>query len=272
MTGGPRRGACRAGGEAGRAAAIRGAVSRWAREALAGLLDLLYPPKCQVCGVVGPHPLCTACRSSFEALPGPLCAQCGLPAAHSELRPLSAGGAPLCPACRPGAGHHFAAARAAGGFQGPLRQAILRLKYGGRRALAEPLGAYLADFLSSNPFGDDLDVIVPVPLHPSRLRARGFNQAALLCCQVGARLGVPVDAVCLRRVRRTRPQVTLRAGERARNVRGAFAVERPHLVDGKTVLLIDDVVTTCHTVDECARVLSDAGARRVYVASVARGL
>jgi len=249
-----------------------------------GLLDLLYPPKCLVCRTFGPDALCESCRAGFPPLEPPLCAKCG----------ASAGGR-LCPDCGAGAAHHFAAARAAGRFGGTLREAILRLKYDGKRRLAAPLGAYLAEFLRTNPFAtvptpqsphdpitpplnaptpehpNTRKVIVPVPLHPSRLRERGFNQAALLAREVGQALDLPVLEAGLRRVRRTRPQVQLRPAERAANVRDAFAVPDPATLRGQTVLLVDDVITTMHTVDECARVLMDAGVRTVHVVAAARG-
>lgn len=235
-----------------------------------GLLDLLYPPKCLVCRTFGPEALCAACRAGFPLLEPPLCRKCGASAGRN-----------LCPDCAAGAAYHFAAARAAGRFGGTLREAILRLKYDAKRRLAAPLGAFLAEFLSTHPLHDPsaqtperpnaCDVIVPVPLHPSRLRERGFNQATLLAQIVGRTLSLPVLEAGLRRVRRTRPQVGLRPSERAANVRDAFAVPDSAVVRSKTVLLIDDVLTTMHTVDECARVLVNAGAKAVYVAAVARG-
>jgi len=132
--------------------------------------------------------------------------------------------------------------------------------------------AYLAAYLRTEPFGSDpFDLIVPVPLHRSRLRQRGFNQSALIAREVGRLLGRPVAEDLLRRVRRTRPQVELHASQRAANVRDAFAAVEAPALQRKTVLLIDDVLTTLATCEECARVLVDAGAKTVYVAGVARG-
>lgn len=238
-------------------------IANTLRETWDGLLDLLYPPKCLVCGDLGPAPLCTLCREAFRPLLPPICRRCGLP-----IRDLRG----LCSSCEAGAVYSFLAARAPGHFEGTLRQAILRLKYGGKQALAAPLGEYLAAFVQREPFGRvPFDLIIPVPLHPSRLRQRGFNQSALLACEVGRRLGTPFAEDGLRRVRKTRPQVELHVSERAANVRGAFAAD-PARVGNKTVLLIDDVLTTLHTVNECAHVLEDAGAKRVYAAAVARGV
>jgi ComF family protein len=179
---------------------------------------------------------------------------------------------PLCPECEAGPGWSFARARAAGHFSGTLRQAVLRLKYGDKRRLAEPLGRYLGEFLRAQPIAlEPPDLVIPVPLHGSRLRDRGFNQSALIARKVGEILATPVAEGLLRRTRRTRPQAELHASERATNVRDAFAAPEAPVLRRARVLLIDDVLTTMHTVDQCARALVDAGAAEVCVAGVARG-
>jgi competence protein ComFC len=236
-------------------------LSSLVRETWNGLLDLVYPPKCFLCGRLGEDALCEACRAEFRPVLPPLCARCGMTAAGE-----------LCPECAAGTPRYFARARAAGHYDGPLRQAILAHKYEGWRRLAAPLGAYLAEYLQTQPFAPDVpDLIVPVPLHPSRQRERGFNQSGLLAREVGRALCLPVNETELRRIRRTRPQAELRASQRAANIRDAFAVRDPAPFHRKTVLLVDDVLTTCHTVNECARVLVNAGAKKVLVAAVARG-
>jgi len=225
-----------------------------------GFLDLVYPPKCSVCGALGPNSLCEDCNSGFEPVDSPICSRCG-----STMRFDS------CQGCPSGVPEHLVRARGAGKFQGPLRGAILKLKYSRRRRLAGPLGRYLADFVESCPFGSiQFDAIIPVPLHASRLRDREFNQAELLARASAGRLGIPVDSASLIRIRRTRPQVELGRKERAVNVRGAFRVVNPQGVSGKTILVVDDVVTTLSTSDECARVLLESGASAVFVASCAR--
>jgi ComF family protein len=120
--------------------------------------------------------------------------------------------------------------------------------------------------------GGDYDLIMPVPLHPSRLRWRGFNQAALLGNAVARRLGRPLDAGSLVRVRETDPQTGKNMRERRQNIRDAFAIRRPARIANRRVLLVDDVMTTGATVDECARTLLAAGARRVDVLTLARAL
>lgn len=228
-----------------------------------GLLDLVFPPKCLVCGAYGSADLCDVCRTGFAPVSPPICERCGVGVALTES---------LCPPCSDGPGWSFAAARAAGHFSGPLRQAILRLKYGDKRRMAAPLGRYLGEYLSANlPGPDRPDMLIPVPLHRTRLRDRGFNQSSLIAQKVGNILDIPIVDTVLSRTRHTRPQAELHAAERALNVRDAFAATESPLIRRATVLLIDDVLTTLHTVDECARVLVDAGAAKVYVAAVARG-
>jgi ComF family protein len=155
-------------------------------------------------------------------------------------------------------------ARAIGAYDGALRAIIHALKYEGRRSLARPLAALMqlrgADILKG------ADVLVPVPLHPSRRRERGFNQAVDLADHLGL-------TVCraLRRIRQTHAQTSLPAAQRHRNVRGAFVLARwARSPAGAIVVLVDDVSTTGATLDACARVLKDAGAREVRALTAAR--
>jgi ComF family protein len=232
-----------------------------------GLLDLLYPPKCLVCARLGNETLCSACREQFSVLTPPVCCRCGV-----AVREGGGSEGLLCAVCRRNPPYYFSAARAAGHFDGLLREAILRLKYERRRRLAPPLGAFVAQTLGNEPFASDsIDLLVPVPLHPSRLRERGFNQSELLAQALGEAWAVAVRPNALRRVRRTRPQSSLHASRRADNVRDAFAATDPSLLAGRVVLLVDDVITTLHTCNECARALTDGGARAVYVVAAARG-
>jgi ComF family protein len=158
-------------------------------------------------------------------------------------------------------------ARAAAEYEGVARDAIHAFKFDGKTALARPLAALVAEQWGVA-VGSDVAALVPVPLARGRRRERGFNQAALLAGRLGARLGVPVRAGWLARVRATRPQSDLGAAERRANVRGAFAA--PATVAGRHVVVVDDVLTTGATAAECARALRLAGAARVGVLTVAR--
>jgi ComF family protein len=244
-------------------------VRRWSEAAL----DLLFPPVCLVCGGAGParHPMCAACRKAIVRLTPPWCAVCGRPfSTFGGQRDGPAGGetAARCGACarkRP----PFTYSRSAALWASPVRDAVHALKFSGKTALAAPLGDLLLEACAWDlPVAPDL--IVPVPLHRARARARGFNQATLLARRVARRLGLPVRARALRRVRPTRAQADLSGSERRTNVRGAFAARAAAAVTGRHVLLVDDVLTTGATASECARALLGAGARSVGVLTVAR--
>jgi ComF family protein len=194
-------------------------------------------------------PGCAACRAALDAPSrGCLC-----PACLCAIRPAS---------LAPWTSAHVDIGRAAGRYEGVLCDVIQAFKYEGRRSLAPLLAVLMreagADLLST------CDFAVPVPLHPWRRVRRGFNQAR----DLAGRLGCPVmDA--LWRVRATAPQMTLRAGARRTNIRGAFILAPGKVVDNAVVVLVDDVRTTGATLDECARILCQAGAREVRALTVA---
>jgi ComF family protein len=231
---------------------------------LDGLLAVILAPRCIVCSDVLDRPtlgpVCPACWNSILPLTPPLCDLCGDPL--PTWRVVSVPRA-RCPRCRRVA-RPIDRSRAIGLYDGALRSIVHALKYDGRRSLAKPLGAMMrarcAEVLS------DADLAVPVPLHPSRRRERGFNQAE----DLARHIGLPI-AAALRRVRRTPPQADLPAGKRHGNVKGAFAPDKDfRRVQGQIVVLIDDVSTTGATLDACARVLKENGAREVRALTAAR--
>jgi ComF family protein len=223
------------------------------------LLELLYPERCAACDELCEAPgLCARCAQSLYPT-APCCPVCALP----EGGPHGV----LCRRCRLSP-PPYARLVAPWRYGGELAAAIRRFKYGGARGggrpeLARPLGRMLMSFLPG-----DVDLVVAVPLHPRRLRERGFNQAEAL-----ARAARPPAAVAghvLKRRRATDEQAGLSRAARARNVAGAFAVRDERRVRGRRVLLVDDVVTTGATVSACARALRAAGAAVVVVAALAR--
>lgn len=219
------------------------------------LLDLLFPPRCVGCQRMGAW-LCAACLEKVGRVNGPVCLHCGRPFWESGL----------CPTCQGGA---FALlhVRAPLFFEGATQRAVHNLKYRGRRVLAGPLGALLADYLCG--LGWPAAAIVPVPLHRQRERARGYNQSALLARVVAARVGWPLQEKGLVRQRNTRPQVGLDGAARQENVRAAFGWESP-LPPPERVLLLDDVCTTGATLEACAQTLRAAGAQDIRGLALAR--
>ncbi|HOR00976.1 MAG TPA: ComF family protein [Anaerolineae bacterium] len=220
-----------------------------------GLLDLLFPPRCAGCGRPGSW-LCTACLTQVAWIAPPLCPRCGEPAR-----------APACCPRRHRHPEHLDGLRSAAWHSGPLRAALHRLKYRGQRVLAAPLAGLVVAAWRRDP--PPAGLLIPVPLHPTRVRERGFNQAALLAAYVGRELGLPVDARHLARIRATPPQVGLSAGQRLVNVAGAFRYSGPSL-HGRAVCLIDDICTTGATLEACAAALREAGAASVWAYTVAR--
>ena len=194
----------------------------------------------------------------------PYCSICSRPF------PGSAGIVPQCPNCEDQT-FAFASAVAVVQAQGLARELIHRFKYQRQFHLRRVLGAWLlAGFSDPRIEAEPVDAMVPVPLHPVRLRERGYNQAEALASIVSKQTGVPVSP-CLQRVRYTLTQTRFDRVQRRRNLRGAFALRKNTSVTGKRLLLIDDVLTTGSTLHECAAVLLDHGAQSVRALTVARG-
>ena len=237
---------------------------------LDALLTGLLAPACAVCASVLSEPtrgpICTDCWHRVQKLTPPLCDRCGDPLPSWRVLCVAR---PRCPRCRR-TRSAISRSRAVGPYEGPLRQSVHLLKYDRRHTLAVRLGQLMR--LHGAAVLNDADCVVPVPLHPRRRRARSFNQAA----ELAAQLGLPVvDA--LRRTIATRPQTQLPASRRHRNVRGVFAPVRgpawrpiASRIRGARVVVVDDVVTTGATVEACARVLRQLGARDVRVLTLAR--
>ena len=226
------------------------------RRAWAGLLDLVYPPHCVACGRLGAW-LCATCLEAYPAFRPPWCARCG--------RPLTHGG--LCRACR-GAASPLGGARSVGPHVTPLREAVHALKYAGVRVLAEPLAEMMAATWALSPL--PVTAMVPVPLHPRRVRQRGYNQAALLARALAPCLGLPLHEEWLLRERDTRSQVGLTRAERWANVDGAFRCPDSGALAGQRVLLVDDVLTSGATLRAGATVLRAAGAREIWALTLTR--
>jgi ComF family protein len=229
----------------------------------AGVLDFLYPPLCMACRLPVAQPgLCAACWSAITFLEGPACACCGLPF------PVDLGDGNLCAACmaQPPA---FDTARAILAYDDKSRGAILALKHADRLDLVPGFARWLAR--TGRHALSRAQVIVPVPLHRRRLWQRRYNQAAELARHLGHAQGICVASQALIRTRPTPSQGDMpSARARRRNVLSAFDVGDPAAVQGRRVLLVDDVMTTGATVQACARALRRAGAAEIHVLALAR--
>lgn len=208
--------------------------------------------------------LCWDCLAALEIIHPPFCGRCGDPVDGAITRDY------VCSFCanRPPA---FDLARSAARYRHALKGMLHRFKYSSAVYLAPDLATLLQSCVCVHYNTEALDAVAWVPLHPARERARTYNQSGLLAAALARRLNLPTARGCLARLRDTATQTHLSARERSANVRGAFAVQNPEWVDGRRFLLVDDVMTTGATVNECARALKGAGAAKVFVVTVARG-
>lgn len=237
------------------------------------LADMIYPPRCAVCGrFLWRGPLvrdtrspffCPDCMADFHPLGSPLCPICGQPFSSEQTDDHP------CEDCLRNT-PFYDAAYAPYRYEGAILTGIHRLKYGSKSLVADAMGPLLAQFAIAHLDGLRDLLTMPVPLHPKRLRERGFNQSLLLARHVSRALHIDLDFLVLRRIRYTPPQTSLAKAERQHNVRGAFELKDQSAVRGRSILLMDDVVTTGSTLNECARILKKCGAQRVFGLSLAR--
>jgi ComF family protein len=233
----------------------------------ARLLDLFYPRRCFVCGADlepdGDALVCDEHRKQIILVEDPMCDRCGLKMFAQATGEL------LCDECR-STTRHFDRAFSATLYNEAMTALVHRYKYGMRQYLARPFARWMIDFARRHINTIDLDAIVPVPLHWRRFQYRGFNQAVALARPLSREFGLPVVKHVLRRRRHTVPQVELGPRERRQNIKDAFAVRPPGRVAGQRLLLVDDVYTTGATINECARVLREAGAASVIAFTLTR--
>lgn len=241
---------------------VAAAWRRWAGQ----LKDLLFPPLCATCGVsvTAAGQLCGACWGKLTFLDGPACVTCGLPFPFEVGENAQCG---RCLADPPAFGRVVAALV----YDDAARGVILPYKHADRLDMTPQLADWLARAAVRGGLARP-DLVAPVPMHPRRLLARRYNQAAVLAHGLSQRLGVPAAVDLLQRTRRTPSQGGLGRDARRLNVKGAFAVRDKYQasISGRDVLVVDDVMTTGATLDVCAQALKKAGARRVTAVVIAR--
>jgi ComF family protein len=239
------------------------AAARWGGQAARVVLDTLLPAHCLTCEalVEAPGQFCPDCFGQTSFITAPLCLSCGVPFVHARHDGLVCDDCALEPP-------PWGEARAALAYDAQSRRLVLGFKHADRTELAAALARMMAR--AGAALLGRAEVLVPVPLHRTRLLARRYNQSALLARALGRMAGVRVAADALRRVRATAPLGELSATARARMLDGAIAVRRPAAVAGRHVLLVDDVLTSGATARACTGALLAAGAAGVDVLVAAR--
>ncbi|MCD7980756.1 MAG: ComF family protein [Clostridiales bacterium] len=214
-----------------------------------------------MCDEISTQGICAACKKSLVYVSDAYCMKCGKPLEEEQEA--------YCADCKK-RNHYFEQGRALYSYQGALRPSLYRLKYSNRREYAVVYGREMAKYLGKWIRRMRIARIVPVPLHPSRQRKRGYNQAALLAGEIGRQLGLPVDQKLLYRVKKTEAQKSLTGQERRKNLSQAFQV-RGEILPGERILLVDDIYTTGATADAAALCLRRSGRCLVFVLSAAIG-
>ena len=233
-----------------------------------GFIDLVYPKRCLLCAarideLLFENFLCRGCFAKIEKNKAPFCAKCGQSLTHTQFENG------VCNKCRrkPFA---FSRAWSACYYEGVLKDLIHRFKYEHNPKLARLLAQPLAGFIQEYKIPlEKFDCCIPMPLHPIRLREREFNQAQLLAEEIGGNFNLQILRGALSKIKNTRPQTDLKEKERFSNIKGAFAVQDETMIKGKTILLLDDLITTGATASEASATLINAGAKDVCVLTLA---
>lgn len=238
------------------------------------LASVFFPAPCRICAQIldtgSRIPFCHACLAALrKPLPEPVCDCCGRPIVSTAV--LTAAGPPQCHLCRRDV-YEFDLARSFGAYTKEMARAVLLLKYHEVTSLGSWFAKRLAEIARRDSARFESDIVVPVPLHPARLRERGYNQAELIARPLAHLLGIPYRSYLLVRTKPRPDKLKLTYRERWTSVRGAYAAREGARVDKLRVMLVDDVFTTGATLDACSKVLRRAGAAQVAGLTVARAL
>jgi ComF family protein len=233
------------------------------------LSSVIFPPQCLGCADTlssfDGKMLCRKCEGEVHFIEGALCSICGTNFSYSPA------GSHLCGDCLEKTPYFFRA-RAVFSYETIILEAIHRFKYKRDLSTGETLASFMADFSFPDINLADYSLIVPVPLHVKRLRERGFNQSLILARAIGKERRIPVNFSLLKRHKFTSTQTASHKKERQQNIRGAFEVTDKEKIAGQNIILVDDVYTTGATVNECAKTLIKAKARKIAVLTLARVL
>ena len=238
------------------------------------ILDFVYPQHCAICKKHlkrEERDVCEVCWNSLVTLPDPFCPYCKSFFEYGDTK---------CSFCESTGktieDHKIFMVRSLGRFDDYYKELIHRFKYGKKiplgKRLAQRLGETInrdSSFLKSDLKTQNSCFLIPVPLHKSRHRERGFNQSEILAEEISKIIGLSVLKNVLKRKKNTKDQTNLSLQQREENVRGAFVVTQPEMINGKKIILVDDVITTGATLNECARMLKQAGAERILGMTIA---
>ena len=236
--------------------------------AFTAAVDLFYPPRCVLCDktLAGEEKhVCNECYDSLPLIKGPHCPKCSRP-----IRTRN-GENQLCGVCRIQPNKNIEITVAASEYQGLMKRLIHLYKYERQQFLSGLFARIITEQAIKTDITENIDLLVPIPLHWTRKRWRGFNQAKEICRGISTLINVPViPESAFRRVRKTTPQVQLNVASRTSNIHNAFDVRKAKYIKDKNIALVDDVYTTGATSGECARMLLHAGAKSVFLLIIAR--
>jgi ComF family protein len=219
-------------------------------------IDFIWPPKCLICGISlenGKMIVCGECEKNIILFSPPFCSHCGKPLFYSG--DISERSCALCKEKK----DHFDRVFIIGSYESSLKEAVHQFKYSKKIQLREYFSVLINDYIEKNNVLDKVDVIIPVPLFSTKKRERGFNQSELLAKEISKEWDLPLSTENLYRARYTDPQYNLDYIQREKNIKGAFRLKDKNIIEGKRVLLIDDIITTGATVNECSRILKKEG-------------
>jgi len=243
---------------------IRGVLNDF-QIAKRGVLNFLFPPFCPICGrklKERESLICERCYENIKTITPPFCKRCGAPLKKGEKG---------CKYCSQ-ENFYFSTVRGLGFFTPPLSEMIHLLKYERKTKIAERLGILMGNLFRLDPALSDTNIILPVRLHASRLRESGYNQSQLLAEEVSEITGKEIMNYVVIRKKPTKSQTTLSHKEREENLKNAFKVVSPESIFNKTILVVDDVMTTGTTLNELAKILKEEGAKQVYGLVLARAI